>query len=387
MNNIINKFLLAGDKFMPEMHLRQPRFVYSACGPFTRHKERIKEFKSTGDTRYIDRNELDKACFQHNSAYADHKDLINRTKPDKVLRDKAYDIASNPEYDGYQRGLASMVYKFFDKKSTGSGFKKPSSSILADELHKPIIRKFNKRKVYSQFKDNIWGVDLANMQSLSRKNKGIKYLLCAIDLYSKYTFVIPLNDKKGISIVNAFDKIIKKSNRKPNKIWVDQGGEFYNNVFDKWLSDNNIIMYSTYNEGKSVVAERFIRTLKNKLYKHMTATGKKVYYDVLDDIVYKYNNTKHSIIKMKPIDVGDNYKRVYIDEHNEKDSRFKVGDRVRISKFKNIFAKGYAPNWSSEIFIVDKVNDTIPYTYNLKDLNDKEIIGSFYDRELQKTKL
>ena len=270
MNNIINKFLLAGDKFMPEMHLRQPRFVYSACGPFTRHKERIKEFKRTGDTRYIYRNELDKACFQHDSAYANHKDLINRTKADKVLRDKAYDIASNPEYDGYQRGLASMVYRFFDKKSTGSGI--ASSSILVDELHKPIIRKFNKRKVYSQFKDNIWGVDLADMQSLSRKNKGIKYLLCAIDLYSKYAFVIPLKDKKGISIVNAFNKIIKQSNRKPNKIWVDQAnkkwvdqeGEFYNNVFEKWLSDNNINMYSTYNEGKSVVAERFIRILKNK---------------------------------------------------------------------------------------------------------------------------
>ena len=197
MNNVINKFLLAGDKFMPEMHLRQPRFVYSACGPFTRHKERIKESKRTGDTRYIYRNELDKACFQRDCAYADHKDLINRTEADKVLRDKAYDIASNPEYDGYQRGLASMVYKFFDKKSTaestartGSGFKKlkntaRNSSILADERHKPIIRKFNKRKVYSQFKDNIWGVDLADMQSLSRKNKGIKYLLCAIDLHSK----------------------------------------------------------------------------------------------------------------------------------------------------------------------------------------------------------
>ena len=150
-----------------------------------------------------------------------------------------YDIASNPEYDGYQRGLASMVYKFFDKKSTGSGFKKlknmtkPSSSILADDFHKPVIRKFNKRKVYSQFKDNIWGADLADMQSLSRKNKGIKYLLCVIDLYSKYAFVIPLKDKKGISIVNAFDKIIKQSNRKPSKIWVDQGGEFYNNVFEK----------------------------------------------------------------------------------------------------------------------------------------------------------
>ena len=385
---IIHKFLSVGDKFMSEMHLRQPQFVYSACGPFTRHKERIKEFKRTGDTRYIYRNELDKACFQHDSAYADHKDLINRTEADKVLKYKAYYIASNPKYDGYQRGLASMVYKFFDKKSTGSGIKKDSSLILADELHKPIIKKFAKRKVYSQFKDNIWQVDLADMQSLSKKYKGIKYLLCVIDLYSKYAFVIPLKDKKGISILNAFDKIIKQYNRKPNKIWVDQGGQFYNNIFKKWLSDNDKIMYSTYNEGKPVVAERFIRTLKSKLYKHMTAIGKNVYYDVSDDVVNKYNNTKHSTIKMKPIDVRDNNnKRVYIDEHNEKRSRFKVGDRVRISKFKNIFAKGYTPNWSSDIFIVDKINDTVPYTYNLKDLNDEEIIGSFYDQELQKTKL
>ena len=141
-------------------------------------------------------------------------------------------------------------------------------------------------------------------------------------------------------------------------------------------------MYSTYDEGKSVVAERFIRTLKNKSDKHMTATGKNVYY-VLDDVVNKYNNTKHSTIKMKPIDVGHNNKRVYIDEHNEKDSKFKVVDGVRISRYKNIFAKGYAPNWSSEIFIVDKINDTVPHTYNRKDLNDEEIIGSFYDKELQ----
>ena len=227
MNNVINRFLLAGDKFMPEMHLRQPQFVYSACGPFTRHKERIKKFKQTGDTRYIYRNQLDKACFQHDSAYADHKDLINRTKSDKVLRDKAYDIASNPEYDGYQRGLASIVYKFFDKKSMGSEIKKEtakssslerSSSVLADGLHKPVTKKINKRKVCSQFKDDIWGVDLADMQSLSKKNKGIKYLLCAIDLFSKYASVVPLEDKKGISIVNGFNKIIKQSNRKPNKI-------------------------------------------------------------------------------------------------------------------------------------------------------------------------
>ena len=149
-------------------------------------------------------------------------------------------------------------------------------------------------------------------------------------------------------------------------------------------------MYSTFNEGKSVVAERFIRTLKSKLYKYMTATGKNEYYDVLDDAVNEYNNTEHNThntIKMKPKDVKDDNKRVYIDEYNKKNARFNVGDRVRMFKFKNIFAKGYTPNWSKEIFVVNKINDTVPYTYNLKDLNDEEIIGSFYDRELQKTKL
>ena len=207
------------------------------------------------------------------------------------------------------------------------------------------------------------------MQSLSEENKDIKYLSCAIDVFSKYAIVVPLKDRKGSSIVNAFNKIIKQSIRKPNKIWVDQGSEFYNRVFKKCLSSND---------------------------KHRTATGKNVYYDLLDDAVNEYNNTKHSTIKMKPKDIkNDTTKssviarnnRIYIDEYNKKRARFNVGDRVRISKFKNIFAKGYTPNWSREILIVDKINDTVPYTYNLKDLNDEEIIGSFYDRELQKTKL
>ena len=134
-------------------------------------------------------------------------------------------------------------------------------------------------------------------------------------------------------------------------------------------------MYSTYNKGKLVVAERFIRTLKNKLYKHMAATGKNVYYDVLGDVVNEYNNTKHNTIKMKPKDVKNDNKRVYIDDHNKKNARFNVGDRVRISKFKNIFAKRYTPNWSTEIFVINKINDTVPYTYNLKDLNGEEVIG------------
>ena len=145
------------------------------------------------------------------------------------MRDKAFKIASDSKYDGYQRGLASMVYKFFDKKSSGSGITNEFNYQLANELHKPIIKKFKKRKVYSSFRDNIWGVDLADMQSLSKYNKGIKYLLCAIDLFSKYAWVVPIKDKKGASIVNAFKKIISK--RKTNKIWVDQGSAFYNSTF------------------------------------------------------------------------------------------------------------------------------------------------------------
>ena len=117
MNNVINKFLLAGGKFMPEMHLRQSQFTYSACEPFTKHKQRIQKFKKTGDTNYIYKNELDKACFAHDAAYSDSKDLTKRTVAGKILKNKAFDIAKDPKYDGYQRGLASMVYKFFDIKS------------------------------------------------------------------------------------------------------------------------------------------------------------------------------------------------------------------------------------------------------------------------------
>ena len=166
MNEIVNKFLLAGGKFTPEMHLKQPGITYSACGPFTKNKERNQKFKETGDTSYIYKNKLDKACFQPDMAYRDFKDLKRKTASDKILRHKAFNIAKNPKYDGYQRGLASTVYKFFEKKSAGSGVNIPLefNEQLFKELHKPIIRKFEKRKVYSGFRDNIWGADLADMQ-------------------------------------------------------------------------------------------------------------------------------------------------------------------------------------------------------------------------------
>ena len=262
----------------------------------------------SGNTDFIYRNELDKSCFQHDMAYGKSKDLVKRTQSDKVLSDKAFKIAINPKYDGYQIGLASMVYKFFDKNSKGSGITTNEFNYqLANELHKSVIKKFKKRKLYYSFKDNIWGVDLADMQSLSKFNKGFKYLLCAIDLFSKYAWVIPIKDKKGTSIVNAFKKIISEGQRKPNKIWVDQGSEFYNKSFKDFLKINNIKMYSTYNEGKFVVAERFIRTLKNKIFKHMTVISKNVYID------------------------------------------------------------------------------TVPWTYTIIDLNGEKVIGTFYEKKLQKT--
>ena len=302
------------------MHLRQRGFTYSACGPFTKNKQRIQRFMETGDTNYIYRNELDKASFQHDMTYGDFKDLKRRAQSDKVLKDKAFKIASSPKYDGFQRRLTSMVYKFFDKKSKGSGIENEikENQQLANELYKPIIRKFKKTKRYSSFKDNIWGINLADMLLISKYNKGIRYLLCDVDLFSKYAFVVPLKDEKETTIVNAFQSILNNSKRKPNKIWADQGSEFYNNHFKNWLKDNNIEMYSTYNEGKSVVAEKFIRTLKNKIYKHMTAISKNDYFDVLDDIVDEYNNTYHETIKMKPIDVKSDSFAEYNEESNRK---------------------------------------------------------------------
>ena len=171
-----------------------------------------------------------------------------------------------------------MVCKFFDKKSKGGrvNIEVKHNEQLAKELHK--------RTVYLRFKDKIWGADLADMQLISKFNKGFRFLLCVINSFSKYAWVVPLKDKKSVSIFDAFQKILDYLNRKPNKTWVDKGSEFYNNSFKNWLKNDDIEMYSIHNEEKSVVAERFIRTLKTKVYKYMTSVSKNVYIDKLDYI-------------------------------------------------------------------------------------------------------
>ena len=257
MNEKVNKFLLTGDKFMPEMHLKQPGFTYSACGLVTKKKKKeFKNLKKQEIQAIFTKMNLIRLVF-YMMAYGDFKDTARRTTSDNVLKDKAFNIAKNPKYDGYQRGLASMIYKFFDKKyallpdksvlGSGVNIEVKHNEQLAKELHKPIIRKLKKRKVYSGFRDNIWAADLADMQLISKFNKGFRFLLCVIDIFSKYSWVVPLKDKKGISIVNAFAKILNKSGCKPKKIWADKGSEFYNNFFRKWLKDNDIEVYSIHN--------------------------------------------------------------------------------------------------------------------------------------------
>ena len=290
-------------------------------------------------------------------AYGDFRDLTKRTASDKILRDKAFNIAKNLKYSGYQLGLASMVFKLFDKKTSGSCIKyeNMSDQQLVEELHKPVITKFNKRKVQPPFIDNIWGADIDNMQLISKFNKGIRFLLCVIDISSKYAWVIPLKDKKGITITNAFQKILKESNRKSNKIWVQKGSELYHRSMKSWLEKNAIGIYSTDNEGKSLVAERFIRTLKNKIYKHMTSISENIYIDKLDDMVNKYNNAYPNTIRMKLFGVKSN---TYIDSSKKlmmKILNLKLMILLEHQNIKNIFAKVYVPNWSKEILSLKKL--------------------------------
>ena len=265
---------------------------------------------------------------------------------------------------------------------------------LAEELHKPIRRKFKTRKVIVNHIDEIWSADLVFMDKLSKWNKGFKYLLTVIDVFSKFAWVEPLKDKKGSSITTAFADIIKTYKRKPEYLWVDKGSEFYNKTFKEWLLQNDIELYSTFNEGKAVIIERFNRTLKSRMYKQFTIQNNTIWYNIIDKLVDEYNKTKHGSIKLTPVEASKkkNHGLVYFNlygniEALKQKPKFKIGNKVRISKYKRkVFDKGYTPNWSEEIFTVDKIQYTNPLTYKLKDLRGEDIQGSFYEPELLKAK-
>ena len=212
MNEIVNKFSLAGDKFMPEMHLKQPGFTCSACGPFSKNKEKIQKFKQTRDTSQIYKNELDKDCFQHDMAYGDFKDLTRRTASDNVLRVKHLILLKILNMTGIKEGLLLWFINLLIKS------RKVVVLIYHQSLKNNQLKNYKKRTVYLGFKDNTWGADLADMQLISKFNKGFRFLLCVIDIFSKYARVFLLKDKEGVSIVDAFQKILDKSARKPKNM-------------------------------------------------------------------------------------------------------------------------------------------------------------------------
>ena len=233
-------------------------------------------------------------------------------------------------------------------------------------MHKLIIRKFKKRKVIVSNIDDIWSADLVDMQQLKSYNHGFRYILNVIDAFSNFVWSVPIKDKTGKTITNTFQSIVKASKRKPKKFWVDNGSEFCNNEFKKWLVEDETKIYSTFNESKAVVIERFNRTLENKMYKYFTVNNTYKYVDVLPDLINKYNNHKHFTIKMNPIEAIMKYNEKVIqnDVYSIHDktiykSKFIAEDRVRINKYKRtLFDKGYTPNWSVEVFIIVGIQHT-----------------------------
>ena len=254
------------------------------------------------------------------------------------------------------------------------------SQQLADELHKPITRNFQKRSVVSNGIDKIWAADLVEMQKFSKWNKGVKYLLMVIDVFSKYGWI------RGLKF---------KSKRKPRMLWTDKGSEFISKHFKDFLKREGITLYHTENEEKSSVVERWNKTMKNRMWKMFTVNNNTVYFDKIDKLVNDYNNARHSSIKMTPVEASKkkNESKVWSNLYGDLiylkpgKPKFSIGDKVRISKYKRkVFDKGYTPNWTEEIFVIDKVLPTKPVTYSIVDLMGEPIKGSFYEQKLQKAK-
>ncbi|PFX11699.1 putative uncharacterized transposon-derived protein F54H12.3 [Stylophora pistillata] len=260
---------------------------------------------------------------------------------------------------------------------------------LADELHKPVRRNFRKRRVIVNGIDEIWCSDLVEMQKFAKWNKGYRYLLMVLDVFSKYGWIVPLKNKKGESVAEGFEKIFTEE-RVPKRLWVDKGSEYYNSHVKDLMKTKGVEMYSTENEEKSSVCERWNRTIKTDMWKQFTIQNNTQYLDILPKIVEKYNNRKHRSIGMTPTEASKkkNENAVFLKLYSKeltlvRPPKFAVGDHVRISKFKRkVFDKGFTPNWTEEIFVVDKIQYSNPITYKLKDLLGEEIKGSFYEQEM-----
>lgn len=256
---------------------------------------------------------------------------------------------------------------------------------LVEELHAPARHNFPRRRVIVRGYDDLWQADIVDMRSHTRLNRGYQYILTVIDVFSKYAWVAPLKTKSGKDVTEAFNVILRE--RCPKNLQTDMGKEFYNTNFQAFVKKNKINHYSTYTVMKASVVERFNRTLKNAMWKQFTLNGSYRWIDLLSQLIHDYNHRRHRTIGMRPIDVTPKnanhlLSTVYSNIKIAAPARFKVGDKVRVSKYKSIFAKGYTPNWSYEIFEINKTLQTNPVTYLLVDSLGKPILGGFYEYEL-----
>ena len=357
------------------------------CGAYNPLDKQLVYDKNGNILRYIQKptGETDTICVQHDVDYTLAKNL-----KDKHIADERMIKAINElPYNKQQYGTFLVKNIIRSKRKLGLGVEN-HNKILSEELHKSKRKNHPRRKIIVNHINEIFAADLVEMQKFAKLNRGYRYLLTCIDIFSKFAWVIRLKDKKGITIKNALEKIFNK--RKPKFLWTDNGKEFYNKQVQDLLNENNIKLYSTNNsEIKSAVIERFNRTFKNMMYKKFTENNNTIFYNILDELVKNYNNKYHSTIKMSPIEGSKKInekkiKNIYNFEKTKKLGKFKIGDRVRISLEKNIFEKSYETNWTEEIFeIYDIKYSNVPYYY-LKDLNNEKLDGTFYEQELQKTK-
>ena len=263
---------------------------------------------------------------------------------------------------------------------------------IADELHRPARKNYARRRAMVRGLDETWQADLVDMSAYARYNNGYKYLLTIIDIFSKYAWVVPTKTKSGKDVTDAMNSVLKKG-RVPRKLHVDRGKEFYNSEFKALMQHYDITLYSTFSNLKASICERFNRTLKGKMWKQFSLRGTYKWTDIVNDLLFDYNNTKHRTIGMKPKDVTARnessllrnvYGRTRVNRTRK--IKFKVGEKVRISKYKHIFEKGYTPNWTTEIFTISEVKNTDPVTYKLVDYQNRPIEGGFYQEELTKVK-
>ena len=332
-------------------------------------------------------NSVDEVSMKHDICYRDNSTKTGKEKCDDQMIIELDLLEPKNLRERIDRSLVRKIISA--KKRLGWGIEWTNK--LADELHKPIRRKFKKRIVFAKNVDDIWSADLVDMQSFSKYNNGFKYILMVIDVFSKFGWGVPLKTKNGTTIAEAFEKIFK--NNVPAMLWTDKGKEFYNVHLSKVLRKNNVKLYSTENEEKSSVVERWNRTIKTWMWKYFTANNTKRYIDILQSLIDKYNNTKHRAIGCKPVvarqpsSYADVYQKLYKkrSEERAKDPKFRVGEQVRISKKKKTFEKGFTPNWTEEVFTIVEVKPTKPPTYKIQDTRGDSIDGTFYEAELQKS--